>query len=114
EADGISIAHLGDFGERTLREETLEALGDVDVLLIPVGGTDTIGAEDAAGIVRQLEPRVVIPMHYRLPGLTVTLDPADRFLATYGGREPQRLAKLTLKPKDLPDTDTRIVLLSTE
>ena len=114
EADGIRIAHLGDFGERALREETLEALGDVDVLLIPVGGTDTIGAEDAPAIVRQLEPRIVIPMHYQLPGLTVKLDPADRFLKVYGARESERLTKLSLKQKDLPDTDTRIVLLTTE
>ncbi len=111
-AEGITVAHLGDFGEAALREETLQALGDVDVLLIPVGGTYTIDAETAAEIVAQLGPRLVIPMHYHLPGLRVKLEPVDEFLKAAGAKNAERLEKLNLKKKDLPETETRIVVLT--
>ncbi len=111
-AEGITVVHLGDFGEASLRKETLEALGDVDVLLVPVGGTYTIDAETAAEIVAQVEPRVVIPMHYHLPDLRVKLAPVDEFLKAVGARNAERLPKLTLKKKDLPETETRILVLA--
>jgi L-ascorbate metabolism protein UlaG (beta-lactamase superfamily) len=67
ELDGIRVAHFGDFGQSALRPEQAAALGDVDLLFLPVGGGPTIGAEGAAAIVRELEPRWVVPMHYRTP-----------------------------------------------
>lgn len=111
-AEGISIAHLGDFGESSLRPETLSALGDVDVLLVPVGGTYTVDAEAAAGLVAQIEPRLVIPMHYGLPGLKVKLAPVEAFLKAVGASGAERLEKLNVKKKDLPETETRTVVLT--
>ncbi|MBI2637639.1 MAG: MBL fold metallo-hydrolase, partial [Candidatus Sungbacteria bacterium] len=66
EMEGIKICHMGDFGEGEVRQETLDAIGDVDILLIPVGGTYTIDAEEASRVVSQIDPRIVIPMHYKI------------------------------------------------
>lgn len=112
EAEGISMAHLGDFGESALREETLEALGNIDILLIPVGGTYTINGEAASKIINQIEPRLVIPMHYHLPGLKIKLAPVEDFLKSYGGLKAERLEKLSVRRKELPETETRIVVLA--
>ena len=114
EAEGIRLAHLGDFGEEELRDETAEALGEVDVLLIPVGGTYTIDGKSALAIIKRVEPRLVIPMHYHLPGLKVKLAPVDDFLKSYGVSKPERLEKVVIKRKELPETETRVVVLGKE
>jgi len=77
--DGLRIAHFGDFGQRTLRDEQANAVGTVDLMFLPVGGGPTIGAEQAAAIVELLHPRWVVPMHYRTPRIGF-LEPADAFL----------------------------------
>jgi L-ascorbate metabolism protein UlaG (beta-lactamase superfamily) len=78
--DGLSVAHLGDFGQHALREEQRSAMGDLDVLFVPVGGGPTVGGEEAAAIVRELDPRLVVPMHYRTEAVDF-LEPPDAFLA---------------------------------
>lgn len=82
---GLGIAHLGDLGQPAIRPEQLLALGEVDVLFVPVGGGPTIGGEAAARVVRALRPRLVIPMHHRTP-LVDFLDPPDAFLEALGAR----------------------------
>jgi L-ascorbate metabolism protein UlaG (beta-lactamase superfamily) len=82
ELDGLRVAHFGDFGQRELREEQAAALDDVDLLFLPVGGSATIGAEQAAEIVERLRPRWVVPMHYRTPRISF-LDTADAFLERF-------------------------------
>ena len=69
EAEEMRICHLGDLGEKKLTDNQLEEIGDIDILMIPVGGVYTIDSEEAAGIISQIEPRIVIPMHYKIPGL---------------------------------------------
>lgn len=81
--DGVRICHLGDFGQAALRPEQREAIGELDLLLVPVGGAPTLGGEGAAQIVRQLRPRLAIPMHYRTPQVDF-LQPADEFLDALG------------------------------
>jgi L-ascorbate metabolism protein UlaG (beta-lactamase superfamily) len=83
ELDGIRCCHLGDFGQRALRPEQREAIGEVDVLFIPVGGGPTLGGEGAADVVRAIAPRVVVPMHYRTPAVNF-LEPPDEFVAALG------------------------------
>jgi L-ascorbate metabolism protein UlaG (beta-lactamase superfamily) len=78
--DGIDICHLGDFGQPALRPEQRQAIGEVDVLMVPVGGGPTIGGASAAELVREIGPRLVVPMHYRTEALNF-LDPPDDFLA---------------------------------
>lgn len=84
--DGTTFAHFGDFGQPALRPEQREALGEVDVILLPVGGGPTIAPDAAAALVRELRPRLVVPMHYRTPGGLDFLDPPDAFLDALGSR----------------------------
>ena len=103
---------MGDLGQRELTAEQLEAIGNVDVLLVPVGGVYTIGAKDAAKIVSQIEPRIVVPMHYSLANLKIKLEKVDEFLRIMGAKSAEPETKLTLKAKDLSGEETKIVLLS--
>jgi L-ascorbate metabolism protein UlaG (beta-lactamase superfamily) len=86
--DGARFAHLGDFGQPALRPEQRGALGEVDVLLLPVGGGPTIAPDAAATLVRELRPRLVVPMHYRTPAIGF-LDPPDAFLEALGAHVEQ-------------------------
>ena len=79
EVDGIHICHLGDLGH-PLTPEQLEAIGAVDVLMIPVGGNYTIDAQTATKEIEKLAPKVAIPMHVKLPGLSVNIASIDAFL----------------------------------
>jgi L-ascorbate metabolism protein UlaG (beta-lactamase superfamily) len=83
--DGLRLCHFGDFGQADLRVEQARAIGEVDVLFLPVGGGPTIGGEQAAAVSRALEPRLVVPMHYRTDAVNF-LDPPDSFLAALGAR----------------------------
>jgi len=80
QTDGVRILHCGGLGQRELSAEQLERIGEVDVLCIPVGGVDTIDGSQAAAIVGQLNPRIVIPIHYKTEALTVELEPVGPFL----------------------------------
>ncbi|HEY3961711.1 MAG TPA: MBL fold metallo-hydrolase [Gaiellaceae bacterium] len=81
--DGITFAHFGDFGQRALRPEQRAALGDVDVVFFPAGGGPTTPVAEAATLLRELAPRVVIPMHYRTPQIGF-LDPPEPFFDALG------------------------------
>lgn len=81
--DRARVCHLGDFGQRALRPEQREAVGEVDVLFVPVGGGPTVGGAAAADLVREIAPRVVVPMHYRTDAVDF-LDPPDAFLGALG------------------------------
>jgi L-ascorbate metabolism protein UlaG (beta-lactamase superfamily) len=83
--DGLRVAHFGDFGQAELRPAQQQAIGEVDVLILPVGGGPTVGGEPAAAIVRVLRPRLVVPMHYRTEAVNF-LEPPDEFLEALGAR----------------------------
>jgi L-ascorbate metabolism protein UlaG (beta-lactamase superfamily) len=82
---GARISHFGDFGQSALRPEQRAAIGHVDILFLPIGGQATIGAEAAAEIARQLDPRLVVPMHYRTE-LIDFLEPPDAFVDAVGAK----------------------------
>ncbi len=109
EIDEISVCHLGDLGH-VLTSEQVEEIDNVDVLLLPVGGVSTINAPVAAEVVRQLEPKAVIPMHYKTPALSLELEPVDRFLKEIGAKQVAPLPKLSLTKSNLPPT-TQVFLL---
>ncbi len=110
EMDGVNIVHLGDLGH-TLTEEQIDAIGSTDVLLIPVGGVFTIDAKDASRVVNQLEPRIVIPMHYKIEGLSVELEPLENFLKEMAVEKAEPVSKLSITKDKLPD-DTQVVVLN--
>ncbi len=109
EVDEISILHCGDLGHM-INAAAIEEIGGVDVLLVPVGNKTTIGAQVAAELVRRLEPKVVIPMHYSAKNFDTDLEPVDKFLGEVGVKEITPQAKLNVTKARLPPT-TQVVLL---
>ncbi|MFC1937101.1 MBL fold metallo-hydrolase [Chloroflexota bacterium] len=109
EMDEVAVCHLGDLGH-TLTAEQVEELGDVDVLLLPVGGVSTIDAAAAAAVVRRLEPKIVVPMHYHTQATGGELEPVDKFLKEIGAGEVSPQPRLSATKSNLPDS-TRVVLL---
>ncbi len=110
EVDDVRICHLGDLGHR-LDDDILDALGTIDVLLAPVGGGTSLDASRAAEVVRQVEPRNVVPMHYALPNIKPQLEPVDRFLREMGVTEAEPMAKLSVQATSGETETTRVVLL---
>lgn len=109
EIDGVNVVHLGDLGHE-LTESQLDELGPSDILLIPVGGVYTIDAKDASSVVSQIEPKIIIPMHYALPGLKAELSPVEDFLKEMGVENPVPQPKLSITRDKLPDEMEVIVL----
>ena len=109
DVDEVSVCHLGDLGH-VLNTEQVEEMENVDVLLLPVGGVSTINATMAAEVVRQLEPKVVVPMHYKTEALKRGLEPVDRFLKEMGLSEVSSQPKLSVTKTTLPIT-TQVFLL---
>lgn len=107
--DGVNLVHLGDLGH-PLTEDQVSQIGDTDILLIPVGSVYTIDAEIAAKVVAQLEPRVVIPMHFKIPGLKFELDELDLFLKEMGSEGVEPVAKLSITKDKLPEEINVVVL----
>lgn len=112
EIDGISIAHLGHLGH-LLDNGLTEKLEGVDILIIPVGGGEAINAKQATEIISQLEPRIVIPMSYQLPGLKTKekLENINAFCKEIGVCPKEVLTKFKISKKDLPQQDLQVVVL---
>jgi L-ascorbate metabolism protein UlaG (beta-lactamase superfamily) len=109
EYDNLNVLHLGDLAH-VPDQSTIEALGAVNVLLIPVGGGNALRAAQAAEVVALIEPNYIIPMHYALPGLTVELDPVEKFYKAMGVSKVQEEDTLKLSGNSLPE-QPQIVLL---
>ncbi len=109
--DDINIVHLGDLGQKKLTQEQVEQLSACDVLLIPVGGTYTISAKEAPDIIAQIEPKIVVPMHYKVDGLKFELENEQKFLESFGKEKAEPQAKLSVSADKLPE-EVEIVLLA--
>ncbi len=109
ELEGMSVCHLGDLGD-VPSADVLEALGNVDVLLIPVGGGSTINASKAVETISLIDPRVVIPMHYQDEQLRADLEPLERFLRELGAPEIAPVQRLSVTRSTLPQ-DRQVVVL---
>jgi len=108
--NGVTIAHLGDL-EKVPTQKQIEALGLINVLLVPVGGGNSLNATQAAELVSILEPNIVVPMHYQLPGLKLDLNEVDRFLKEMGVSEVKEETSLKLTTTSFPE-ETETVLLT--
>ena len=110
EIDGIKICHLGNIGH-TLTSELIESIGSVDILLIPVGGKYTIDAKKAHEIIEEIEPRIVIPMHYKTDGEKLDIEGCEAFLKGVGAN-PQPVEKFSVDSKTkLPQDHEEYVVL---
>lgn len=106
--DGVSLVHLGDLGEK-LTQKQIDQIEEVDILMIPVGGKYTVDGKTAVEIINQIQPKIVIPMHYSVPGLKFELSSVDGFLKEMG-KEAEKLPKLTISKDKLPE-EMKIVIL---
>lgn len=110
--DKINIAHLGDLGQESLTSEQIEEIGNVDILLIPVGGFFTIDGGEAAKIASQLEPKIVIPMHFKNTDTKIAeLEGPEKFLKEMGKENVESLPKLSITVDKLPE-EAQVVLLT--
>jgi len=107
--DDITICHLGDLNHIPTQNQ-VENMGNIDVLMVPVGGQQALNAAQAAEVISLIEPYIVIPMHYKLPDLAVTLEPVEKFLKEMGITPPTPEPVLKLVQSGLPE-ETQIVLL---
>ena len=109
ELEDLRIGHLGGIGHVPTSDQ-LEEMSNVDVLLVPVGGGESLDASLAAETVSLIEPKLVIPMHYKTDIEKTKLDPVDRFLKEMGATATQPQAKLSVTRSSLPG-ETQVLVL---
>lgn len=113
DSEEIKVCHLGDLGA-DLSPKQLEDM-NVDILFIPVGGKEhTIDGEKAADIVRKIEPKIIIPMHYKTNGSTADQDTEKKFCDEMGNCPKEKVSKINLKKKDLENKSMEVILMSIE
>ena len=110
-AEGISICHLGDLGQKSLTDQQLEALNGVDILMIPVGGKYTINAKEALDVISQIEPKIVIPMHYKIPKLNIDIDDISEFAKAEGVSPDNQKDVLKIKAVNLPEEEREAIIM---
>ena len=108
--DGVTVAHLGDMNA-VPKQTQIEALEQVNILLVPVGGGNSLNAAQASELVSMLEPNIVIPMHYALPGLKLDLEGVDRFLKEMGVTEPTEESTLKISKGNLSEETETVILI---
>jgi len=106
----LTVCHLGDLS-KVLTQAQVESMPDVDVLMVPVGGGGALDADKAAEVISQLEPRVVIPMHYLTEYSNLKLDPLTKFLKEMGVTEHAPEDSLKVTKASLPE-ETQVVVLA--
>lgn len=111
DTEDIRICHLGDLGvDLTIKQ--LEKIGDVDVLMIPVGGKYTIDYKVAAAIAKKLSPSIIIPIHYKMKGTSIDVADEKDFCNEMGNCPKERVNKINLKKKDLEGKNMEILLMT--
>lgn len=107
-SEGLNLLHLGDLGQQELTKGQLAEIGEVDILLIPVGGVYTIDAKEALTIVKQVNPRIIIPMHFKTAHVTIDLGPVEAFTCQF--ERCVKKADLELNKQDLSSEPLVIIL----
>lgn len=122
ESEDIKILNLTHIGEFNMKEDEVEGLGDIDILILPVGGNTVLSASAAGKVVSEIEPKIVIPSHYKMSrgagsgsagaDLILDLDGVEKFVKEMGGKK-EEMEKLTIKKKELQEEGTKLVILET-
>lgn len=118
-AEGISVCHIGEVSKENI-VSILDKIGDVDILLVPVGGpykegkeeVHILNAEEAVAVSSELEPRIVVPMQYKIPKLAYAMEGVAAFLKAMGATGAETVDKLSMKKKDLPQEETKVIVIS--
>ena len=108
-AEEVTICHMGDFGQEKLEDRQIEEMGDIDILMTPIGGTYTIDYKEAINTISQVEPKIVIPMHYKIKDLKLEIAGPEKFLKEIG-LTPEKTDKLKIAKKNLPLEEMKLVL----
>ncbi|MCK4262820.1 MAG: MBL fold metallo-hydrolase [Dehalococcoidia bacterium] len=109
EMDGVALCHLGDLGHG-LTSQLIEEIGAVDILFLPVGEVNAINIDTAIETLRQLEARIVVPMHYKTDVLPRDLAPLSKFLTKMGVSEAESRPKLSITASSMPPSAQVVVL----
>jgi len=109
--DKVSICFLGDLGHE-LTTEQIKAIGPVDVLLVPVGGTYTVDADGAARVVSSLRPKVAIPMHFKTDKCDLPIARVERFLEKMGKVKKLDVSEIEISSGNLPDEGPEVWVLN--
>ncbi len=112
ESEDIKICHLGDLGA-ILSPKQMEEM-EVDILFIPIGGKYTLDGEKAAELVRKIEPKIVIPMHYKINGSNLNTDDEKKFCSEMGNCPKEKVSKINIKEKDLEGKNMEVILMDIE
>jgi len=114
EMEDITICHLGDLGQNSLQDKQLEKIGPIDILLIPIGGVSTIDWKESNNIISQIEPRIIIPMHYKIPevaGDLLKLDDINNFAKEHRISPNDAIDKFNIRKKDLPQEKAQVTIM---
>ena len=99
--DGIKFCHLGDLGH-DLDDESVQKIGEVDILFVPIGGTFTVDDKQAWNVVNKIRPKIIIPMHYKIGGLSLPISGLDPFLAQAKHKVIHVGNEIDIEKEDLP------------
>ena len=110
ESEDIRILNLTHIHDWNMKEDEIEELGEIDILIVPVGGNTVLSASQAAKVVNEIEPKIVIPSHYKMGDLIIDVDPLDKFIKEMGGKK-EEMEKLIIKKRDLQEEGTKVVVL---
>lgn len=110
ESEDIKILNLSHIKNFSIKEEDLSSLGEIDILLVPVGGKSVLDASNASKAANEVEAKIIIPSHYKIPGLKTEADDLQKFVKEMGGKN-EPMEKLTLKKKDLLFEGSKLIVL---
>lgn len=110
ESEDIRILNLTHIKDWSMKENEIEELGDIDILILPVGGNTVLSASAAAKVVNEVEPKIVIPSHYKMKDLILDLDGVEKFAKEMGGKK-EEMEKLSVKKKELQEEGTKLIIL---
>lgn len=108
--DQVRVCHLGDFSGK-LTDKMLDKIGNIDILIVPVGGKNSLNAEQAKKIIEDIDPRIIIPMHYQGEEIDAELDSVDKFLREMGKSNIEPQDSFSATRSSLPSDDSEIVVL---
>ncbi|KKR36245.1 MAG: Zn-dependent hydrolase [Candidatus Yanofskybacteria bacterium GW2011_GWE1_40_10] len=108
-AEDLTLCHMGDYGELKLSDKQIEQIGDVDILMIPVGGKYTLNAREAVEAISQIGPKVIIPMHYKVKDLNIDIEGPEKFVKELG-LSPEKVDKYKITKKTLPAEEMKLVM----
>ena len=110
-SEDMTICHLGDLGH-ILDEDQVEQIGNVDILMIPIGGRYTLDSKEAEKVIGQIDPKIIIPMHYKIPGLNLDIDDKEAFVKEIGLEVENGIKRFTFKSNDIKDVQNKVLFMN--